>query len=363
LPGILAVFGHRIIGSPERRKGENVNVKNSPPHNVKDKNSARHTHFIPPSVDAQALAQKLRRKLKGEVRFDDGSRALYATDSSNYRQTPIGVVLPCDAEDVMETLALCREFNAPITSRGGGTSLAGQCCNVAVIMDFSKYMNRILELDPKKRLARVQPGLIFDDLRHATEPHHLTFGSDTSTHHWCTLGGMIGNNSCGVHSVMAQFQTGGGRTSDNLHELDICTYDGTRMRVGKTSDAELEQIIRSGGRRGDIYSRLKNLREKYGDLVRKRYPNIPRRVSGYNIDDLLPERGFHVARALSGSEGTCVSVLEATMHLIYSPPVRVLLVLGYPDVYSSCDHVMEVLEYKPTGLEGVDDILVNDEKS
>jgi FAD/FMN-containing dehydrogenase/Fe-S oxidoreductase len=229
-------------------------------------------------------------------------------------------------------------------------------------MDFSKYMNRILELDPKKRLARVQPGLIFDDLRHATEPHHLTFGSDTSTHHWCTLGGMIGNNSCGVHSVMAQFQTGGGRTSDNLHELDICTYDGARMRVGKTSDAELEQIIRAGGRRGEIYSRLRNLRDKYGDLVRKHYPNIPRRVSGYNLDDLLPERGFHVARALSGSEGTCVSVLEATMHLIYSPPVRVLLVLGYPDVYSSGDHVMEVLEYKPTGLEGVDDILVNDER-
>src|SRR5437762_52202 len=148
-------------------------------------------------INSEALASKLRRRIQGEVRFDNGSRALYATDGSNYRQPPIGVVLPRDAIDVEETVALCREFGAPILSRGGGTSLAGQCCNVAVLMDFSKYMRGIVELDPKRKLARVQPGLVLDDLRNAAEKFHLTFGPDPATHAWCTLGGMIGNNSCG----------------------------------------------------------------------------------------------------------------------------------------------------------------------
>jgi FAD/FMN-containing dehydrogenase/Fe-S oxidoreductase len=311
-------------------------------------------------LDAESLAGKLRRKLKGEVRFDDGSRALYATDSSNYRQTPIGVVLPRDEEDVEETLALCREFGAPITSRGGGTSLAGQCCNISVIIDFSKYMNRILEIHPTKKFARVQPGVIFDTFRDEARKHGLTFGCDTSTHRWCTLGGMIGNNSCGVHSVMAQFESDGGRTSDNVHELEILTYSGARMRVGKTSESEFAEIISHGGYRGEIYRKLKNIRDRYADLIRERYPNIPRRVSGYNLDDLLPERGFNVARALTGSEGTCVTILNATLHLIHNPPVRTLLVLGYRDVYEAGDHTPHVLEFHPTGLEGIDDVLIDD---
>jgi FAD/FMN-containing dehydrogenase len=157
---------------------------------------------------AQHLAEELRQRIQGEVRFDDGSRALYATDASNYRQVPIGVVLPRSVEDVVTTMALCREHNAPFLSRGGGTSLAGQCCNVAVVCDYSKYLNTILELDAERRCARVQPGLILDDLRDAAEQHHLTFGPDPSTHDHNTLGGMMGNNSCGVHSVMA------GRTAD-----------------------------------------------------------------------------------------------------------------------------------------------------
>ncbi|PYX66393.1 MAG: FAD-binding oxidoreductase, partial [Acidobacteria bacterium] len=176
--------------------------------------------FVPPesppvstNINAEALASKLRRKIKGEVRFDRGSRALYATDGSNYRQPPIGVVIPRDAEDVQETVALCRAFGAPILSRGGGTSLAGQCCNVAVLLDFSKYMHHLVEIDPARRIARVQPGIVCDDLRNAAEKYHLTFGPDPATHAWCTLGGMIGNNSCGVHSQMA------GRTADNVEEL------------------------------------------------------------------------------------------------------------------------------------------------
>jgi FAD/FMN-containing dehydrogenase/Fe-S oxidoreductase len=286
------------------------------------------------------------------VRFDDGSRALYATDASNYRQVPIGVVIPRTVDDVVAALAVCRGFDAPVLSRGGGTSLAGQCCNVAVVLDFSKHLNRILDLDPQARRARVEPGLVLDDLRDAAEEHHLTFGPDPATHTHCTLGGMIGNNSCGVHSVMA------GKTVDNVEELEILTYEGLRLRVGATSEDELERIIRSGGRRGEIYARLRALRDRYADLIRERYPDIPRRVSGYNLDALLPENGFHVARALVGSEGTCVTVLEATLRLVPSPPSRTLLVLGYADVYAAADHVPEILEHGPIGLEGIDDVLV-----
>src|SRR5436853_4052429 len=302
-------------------------------------------------VDAAGLADALRRHLRGEVRFDSGSRALYATDGSNYRQVPIGVVLPRDADDVVAAITLAREFGAPILCRGGGTSLAGQCCNVAVVIDFSKYMANILELDPQKRMARVQPGVILDHLRNAAEKHHLTFGPDPATHDRCTLGGMIGNNSCGVHSVMA------GKTDDNIEALDILTYDGLRMKVGATTPEELHEIIGAGGRRGDIYSKLKTIAETYGDLVRSRYPNIPRRVSGYNLNFLLPENGFHVARALVGSEGTCVTILEATCRLVESPPERVLLVIAYPDIFQAADHVPDIMAHKPIGLEGIDDLL------
>jgi FAD/FMN-containing dehydrogenase/Fe-S oxidoreductase len=304
-------------------------------------------------VDAAELAEALRARVRGEVRFDNGTRALYATDGSNYRQVPIGVVLPHDNEDVIATVALCREFGAPLLCRGGGTSLAGQCCNVAVILDFSKYMAKILEIDPVRRIARVQPGVVLDSLRAAAEKHHLTFGPDPATHERCTLGGMIGNNSCGVHSVMA------GKTDDNIEALEILTYDGERMQVGPTSTEELERIISSGGSRGKIYSKLQGIAHAYGDLVRQRFPNIPRRVSGYNLNRLLPENGFHVARALVGSEGTCVTILEATCRLVESPPERVLLVVAYPDIYQCADHVPEIMAHKPIGLEGFDDLLVN----
>ncbi|MGA9974686.1 MAG: FAD-linked oxidase C-terminal domain-containing protein, partial [Candidatus Sulfotelmatobacter sp.] len=232
-------------------------------------------------------------------------------------------------------------------------SLAGQCCNVAVILDFSKYMSRILEIDPTRRIARVQPGVVLDRLRAAAEKHHLTFGPDPATHSRCTLGGMIGNNSCGVHSVMA------GKTDDNIEALEILTYDGVRMKVGATSNEQLERISEAGGGRAEIYSRLQNIAATYGDLVRQRFPKIPRRVSGYNLNFLLPENGFHVARALVGSEGTCVTVLEATCRLVESPPERVLLVVAYPDIYQCADHVPEIMTHKPIGLEGFDDLLVS----
>jgi FAD/FMN-containing dehydrogenase/Fe-S oxidoreductase len=307
----------------------------------------------PPFGPAAALARELERATTGEVRFDEGSRALYATDASNYRQVPIGVVVPRTTDDVVAALEVCRAHRAPVLARGGGTSLAGQCCNVAVVLDTSKYLNRILDVDPDRRTARVEPGVVLDSLRDAAERHRLTFAPDPATHNHCTIGGMIGNNSCGVHSVMA------GKTDDNLRELDIVTYDGLRLRVGPTSEEELAALIAGGGRRGEIYARLRTLRDRYADEIRTRYPDMPRRVSGYNLPWLLPERGFHVARALVGSESTCVFVLGATVDLVHSPPQRTLLVLGYPDVFEAADDVPFLLESKPVGLEGFDPILLD----
>jgi FAD/FMN-containing dehydrogenase/Fe-S oxidoreductase len=307
-----------------------------------------------PAAAAEELAAELRARISGEVRFDAGSRALYATDGSVYRQVPIGVVLPRNADEVATTVGVCRRHGAPVLARGCGTSLKGQCCNVAVVIDCSKYMHHVVGLDPGRKQARVEPGVICDQLRDAARPHGLTFGPDPATHNHCTLGGMIGNNSCGVHSVMA------GKTDDNVDELEVLTYDGLRLRVGPTDEQELERIIAGGGRRGDIYRRLRDLRDRYADLIRRRYPHIPRRVSGYNLPWLLPENGFHVARALVGSESTCVVVLEATTRLVHSPAERALVVLGYPDVATGCDHVPEILEHGPIGLEGFDDGLIAD---
>ena len=304
-------------------------------------------------LDASVLEAALRRHLRGEVRFDSGSRALYSTDGSNYRQVPIGVIVPRDKEDVVATVALCRDHGAPLLARGGGTSLAGQCCNSAVILDFSKYMASILEIDPVRRIARVEPGVVLDTLRAAAEKHQLTFAPDPATHDRCTLGGMIGNNSCGVHSIMA------GKTDDNIESLEVLTYDCQRMHVGATSADDFDRFIREGGRRGEIYAGLKSLADRHGEQVRRQFPNIPRRVSGYNLNHLLPENGFHVARALVGSEGTCVTILEATCRLVESPPSRVLLVIGWPDIYICADHVPQIMEHRPIGLEGLDDIMVN----
>ncbi len=310
-----------------------------------------------PNLDVESLEAELRRRMRGEVRFDKGSRALYATDGSNYRQVPIGVVIPRDTDDVLATVEACRRVGAPLLSRGCGTSLAGQCCNVAVVMDFSKYLHHVLHIDAGNRLGTVQPGCVLDDLRGAAIKHGLNFGPDPATHSHCTLGGMLGNDSCGSHSLLCAKHGRGLRTADNTHELEILTYDGTRMRVGATPPDELERIIQQGGRRGEIYARLKAFVDRYGEAIRRQFPQLPRRVSGYNLPSLLPENGFHVAQALVGSESTLVTILEATLNLVPNPKARSLLVLGYPDIFTAGDHVMEILAFHPTALEGLDHLL------
>jgi FAD/FMN-containing dehydrogenase/Fe-S oxidoreductase len=306
-------------------------------------------------VDLASLERSLRSMVRGDVWFDAGHRAAYAHDSSNYRQAPLCVVAPQDADDIEAAVAAAREHGAPVTPRGCGTDLAGSSCNTAVVIDTSRHMRKIIEIDPDRRFARVQPGLIRDDLARVTEDRwQLTFAPDTSTHEYATFGGMIGANSCGVHSVMA------GRTADNVIELEVLTYDGERMRVGATPEEELERIIAEGGRRGEIYRRTREIRDRYAEMVRGTYPDIPRRVSGYNLDNLLPENGFHVGAALTGSEGTLVTVLEAKVRLVDAPPQRSLVILGFKDVFTAADHVPDVLEQDPIGLEGMDERLVAD---
>ncbi len=312
--------------------------------------------MAPSSGAAQALALELTRATRAEVRFSEGARALYANDASSYRQVPLGVVVPRSTEDVVSALEICRARSVPITARGCGTGLAGQTVNAAVVFDFSKHLNGIIELNPEERYAWVEPGIVCDWLRDAAEEHELTFGPDPATHSRCTLGGMIGNNSCGVHSIMA------GVTADNIEALDVVLYDGTRFTAPSAiPEDELERVIAAGGRVGEIYARLRGLRDRYANLIRTRYPRIPRRISGYNLDRLLPENGFNVAGALVGTESTCALTLAAKCKLIPSPQHRSLVLMGYRDPPTAADQVPEVMEFEPIGLETFDRRLVRNE--
>jgi FAD/FMN-containing dehydrogenase/Fe-S oxidoreductase len=307
-------------------------------------------------LDTEGLRRALEEAVSGEVRFDAGTRALYAADASNYRQIPIGVVIPQSKDDVAETVRVCRKFGAPLLSRAGGTSLAGQTVNVAVVMDWSKYMHGVLEINAQERWARVLPGTVCDELRDEAmrvTGNLLNWGPDPATHNHCCFGGMIGNNSCGAHAQMA------GKVEHNVEELEILLYDGTRMTVGWMTERDLEGKIAGGGREGEIYRDLKALRDRYARQIRDKYPPIPRRVSGYNLNELLPGKDgrFNVARALVGSEGTLVTVLEAKVRLIDAKAERAILMLGYPSVYEAADHVMEIDAFKPVALEGIDDRL------
>ncbi|CAH2945210.1 MAG: Fe-S protein, homolog of lactate dehydrogenase SO1521 [uncultured Paraburkholderia sp.] len=300
----------------------------------------------------QEVETNLRAALRGEVRFDAGSKALYASDASNYRQVPLGVVVPADVDDLVAALDVCRRNDVPFLTRGGGTSQNGQCVNVAVVADASKYVNRVVSVDPQNRTAIVEPGVICDTLRDAVETHGLTFAPDPATHSRCTLGGMIANNSCGAHSVM------GGKTVENIEALEIATYDGARFWVGPTGDAELDQIVARGGRQGEIYAKLRDLRDRYAERIRREFPQIRRRVSGFNLDQLLPENGFNVARALVGTEGTCAVTLQAKVRLVHSPACRVLLVLGFSDIYTAADAVPHFNRFSPIAIEGLDRAII-----
>ncbi|NAS20802.1 FAD-binding protein [Herbidospora sp. NEAU-GS84] len=303
-----------------------------------------------------ALAAALRDRVDGEIRFDPGSRAAYSTDASNFRQVPLGVVVPRTPDAGAEAVAVARDFGAPVLSRGGGTSLAGQCANTAVVVDWSKYCTTLESVDVDGRTCVVQPGIVLDVLNRRLERHGLRYGPEPATHMNCTLGGMIGNNSCGATAQRT------GKVVDNVARLEVLLYDGTRFWCGETTDEEYAAIERRGDPRAAIYRQLRALRDAYADEIRRRYPDIPRRVSGYNLDSLLPEHGFDVAGLLVGSESTLVTVLRAELELVPVLPERALVVLGYPDIAAAADAVPAILPHEPIALEGVDAKLIRDEQ-
>ncbi|CAM5466997.1 FAD-binding and (Fe-S)-binding domain-containing protein [Streptomyces purpurascens] len=285
-----------------------------------------------------ALEAELSRVVRGDVGFDVTSRALVTMDASNYRRVPLGVVAPRDADDVSAVLEVCRERGVPVVARGGGTSIAGQATGTGVVLDFTRHMNRLVSLDPEARTAVVQPGLVLDRLQEAAAPHGLRFGPDPSTHSRCTLGGMIGNNSCGSHSVAW------GTTADSVRELDVVTARGRRLRLGQ------DWAGAPDGLRALVDGELARLRTGF--------PELPRRISGYALDALLPEHGADVARSFCGSEGTLGVLTEAVVRLVEAPRARALAVLGYADESAAAEAAAGLLPFGPLTVEGMSADLV-----
>ncbi|MER5352460.1 FAD-binding and (Fe-S)-binding domain-containing protein [Kitasatospora sp. NPDC002551] len=303
----------------------------------------------PDTAPGTDLARELSAVLRGEVRFGAAERTVYSHDASNYRQLPLGVVKPADLDDVRTALALCRRYRVPVVARGAGTSIGGQAIGPgAVVFDFRRHLGAVLDVDPERRTARVEPGTVLDDLQRAAAPHGLRFGPDPSTHSRCTLGGMIGNDSCGAHSVAW------GRTADNVESLDLLLADGTELTVGgPLGPGERAALAALPGRAGQLHHRLQEFTDRNLAVIRRGMPALPRRVSGYPLDALLPERGHHLARALTGTEGTCALLLGATVRLVEDPPARALVLAGYPDETAAADAVPALLPLGPLTVEGM----------
>src|SRR3954451_1567790 len=296
------------------------------------------------SGELAELAERLRQATSAEVDVSSRRRAEYSTDASNYRVVPQAVVFPRSSDDVIATLELCRERGLPLTMRGGGTSCAGNAVGAGVVLDTSRFYNRVLGVDPAARIAHVQPGAIADEVTALGAPHGLRFGPDPSTHSRCTIGGMIGNNSCGAHTLAY------GRTDANVVALDVLTGDSRRLTVGTDEQHRLPALG---------LTELDRLGRPHLATIRPAFRRFGRQVSGYALEHLLPERGGNLARALVGSEGTAAIVLGATVRLVESSPATALAVLGYPDMATAAEAVPPLLEHAPLALEGLDARLVD----
>lgn len=284
------------------------------------------------------VTKRLQKEVHGEVTDAQIKMAEYSTDASNYRVPPSIVVTPKDATDVVTTVSIAKEFNLPLTMRGGGTSVAGNSIGTGIVVDTSVHMNKILDLDPVSRIAKVQPGVILSSLQKLAKPHGLRFGPDPSTQNSATMGGLIGNNACGAHALSF------GKTADNVISLDV--IDGRLRRF--TADKNIDSIP---GLSQLVNANLATLRTEFGKFGRQ--------VSGYSLEHLLPENGGALARALTGTEGTLVSVLEADVRLVDQSPAPALVVLGYPDMPSAGDDVPNLLRFKPLAMEGMDIRLID----
>ncbi|MBI3029275.1 MAG: FAD-binding protein [Candidatus Rokubacteria bacterium] len=299
------------------------------------------------------LEHDLRRVVEGEVRFDKMTRLLYATDASMYQLEPIGVVMPRHAGDVQAALELANRENVPVLPRGGGTSLNGQTVNHAIVLDFSPHLNRVLEVNEAERWARVEPGLVQDELNVHVRPLGLLFGPDTSTSNRATLGGMIGNNSGGAHSIAY------GLTVEHVIELTALLADGSRVVLGEVTPEAFRAKTQAPGLEGQIYREVARIKEQYADEIRARYPTHWRRVCGYNLDELVKDRPLNMARLVVGSEGTLLTVVEAKVRLVPRPKKTALAVVHYRDIQEALESSQAILETGPYAVELTDKMILD----
>lgn len=304
------------------------------------------------AYDVARLAGSLRRELRGAVGDDRGTRALYAADGSNYRAVPDLVVVPADAEDLAAAVALTAAAGAPVVMRGGGTSMAGNAIG-GVVIDTSRHVNRILDLDTAAKTAVVEPGVVLTDLLAAAKPHGLAFGADPSSASRATLGGMIANNACGAHSVAW------GTTADNLRSLEVILADATRLTLDSGTATDPEMLAARPGREGELHRALQAFAGRNELLIRRRFGQFTRQISGYALQRLLPEYGYNVAGLLAGSEGGLAATLRATVRLVELPKAKVLCVLGFADSITSADCVPVVLRHAPLTMESINNELVD----
>jgi FAD/FMN-containing dehydrogenase/Fe-S oxidoreductase len=299
------------------------------------------------------IAAELRSRVEGEVRFDRMSRILYSTDASIYQIEPIGVVIPKTSKDVEEVVRLAARERVPVLPRGGGTSLAGQAVGKAIVMDFSKHMREVLEVSPEESWARIQPGIVHDVLGAHLRPHRLRFGPETATSNRANLGGMIGNNSAGARSLVY------GKTVDNVHEVKVVLSDGSPATFGWVSRKDLAAKCRGDSLEAAIYRKALELADAHRDEIKSRYPKIPRRVSGYNLDELLSPEGVNLAKLVVGSEGTFATVVEAKIALVPVPPVSGLAVLHFRSLDDALETGCEILALDPSAVELVDEMVMD----
>jgi FAD/FMN-containing dehydrogenase/Fe-S oxidoreductase len=299
------------------------------------------------------LEQELRRVVEGDVRFDTYSRLLYSTDASMYQVEPIGVVIPRHADDVQAVLETANRWNAPVLPRGGGTSLTGQTVNTAVVLDYSAHLNQVLEVNQEELWARVQPGLVQDELNQHLRPMGLLFGPDTSTANRATLGGMIGNNSGGSHSIAY------GLTIEHVIELTTLLADGSRAVFGTVTPQDLAEKMKLPGLEGEIYRQVAQIKNLYRDEILARYPTYWRRVCGYNLNELVKEQPLNMARLIVGSEGTLLNVIEAKVRVVKRPQKTALVILHYKDMQEALESSQAILETKPYSLELTDKMILD----
>ena len=291
------------------------------------------------------LAGELRKRVTGEVRFDPYSRALYSTDASIYQMEPVGVVIPRSTDDVLAVMEVASKNRVPVLPRCGGTSLAGQSVNHAIVMDFSKYMRQVLEVNPEERWARVEPGIVLDQLNLELAPHRLQYAPDPTTSNRACVGGGVGNNTCGSHSVIY------GKTVDHVLEVRTVLSDGSQAHFRQLDGEELESRLSGTGLESEIYRRVRDIAHENRDEVLARYPNIMRRVSGYNLDDFLGDGPTNMARMVVGSEGTLCVVTEAKVNLVPVPARKGLAILHFRDIVEACEATWELLGHNPAAVE------------